>query len=102
MQTPASATPPGSHDGMGADALGEYIKWSENHGSEAGSQQMVDYVRENWVSLLDGRSDGGNDTLNGGAGNDMLVSAAPATTPLPAAQVQISLYSSPTATAVKM
>ena len=66
----------GSHDGMGADALGEYIKWSENHGSEAGSQQMVDYVRENWVSLLDGRSDGGNDTLNGGAGNDILFGGA--------------------------
>ena len=28
------------------------------------------------MSLLDGRSDGGNDTLNGGAGNDILFGGA--------------------------
>ena len=66
----------GSHNGMGADGLTEYLKWSDNNGSAAGSQQIVDYVRENWVALLDGRSDGGNDTLNGGAGNDILFGGA--------------------------
>ena len=66
----------GSHDGMGAQALTEFIKWSENSGSDATDQQIVDYVRENWVDLLDGRSDGGDDTLNGGNGDDILFGGA--------------------------
>ena len=66
----------GSHDGMGAQALTEFIKWSENSGSDATDQQIVDYVRENWVDLLDGRSDGGDDTLSGGNGDDILFGGA--------------------------
>ncbi|MDO5639700.1 MAG: Ig-like domain-containing protein, partial [Neisseria sp.] len=67
----------GNHDGMGAQALTEFIKWSENGGnSDASDQQIVDYVRENWVDLLDGRSDGGDDTLYGGNGNDILFGGA--------------------------
>ena len=66
----------GNHDGMGAEALTEFIKWSENSGSDATDQQIVDYVRDNWVDLLDGRSDGGDDTLSGGNGDDILFGGA--------------------------
>ncbi|WP_170064904.1 Ig-like domain-containing protein [Neisseria iguanae] len=66
----------GSHDGMGARALTEYIKWTENSGSDATEQQIGDYVRENWVKLLDNRIDGGNDTLVGGSGDDILFGGA--------------------------
>ncbi|WP_421522818.1 Ig-like domain-containing protein [Neisseria yangbaofengii] len=66
----------GTHDGMGARALTEYIKWTENSGSDATEQQVGDYVRENWVKLLDDRIDGGNDTLVGGSDNDILFGGA--------------------------
>ncbi|WP_324252676.1 VWA domain-containing protein [Neisseria brasiliensis] len=66
----------GTHDGMGARALTEYIKWTENNGSDATQEQIGDYVRENWVKLLDDRIDGGNDTLVGGSGNDILFGGA--------------------------
>ena len=66
----------GSHDGMGSAALDEFIKWSENGGKAATMQQKVDFVHKNWDNLLDGRSDGGDDRLNGGAGNDILFGGA--------------------------
>ncbi|WP_373814983.1 VCBS domain-containing protein, partial [Neisseria dentiae] len=66
----------GSHDGMGSQALNEFIKWSENGGVAATDQQKVDYVQKHWAELLDNRSDGGNDTLNGGAGDDILFGGA--------------------------
>ncbi|WP_125940117.1 Ig-like domain-containing protein, partial [Neisseria dumasiana] len=66
----------GSHDGMGSAALDEFIKWSENGGKAATMQQKVDFVRKNWEDLLDGRSDGGDDRLNGGAGDDILFGGA--------------------------
>ncbi|WP_416191171.1 Ig-like domain-containing protein [Neisseria sp. CCUG12390] len=66
----------GSHDGMGARALTEYIKWTENGGNDATEQQIGDYVRENWTELLDNRVDGGNDTLIGGSGDDILFGGA--------------------------
>ncbi|MDO5070124.1 MAG: Ig-like domain-containing protein, partial [Neisseria zoodegmatis] len=66
----------GSHDGMGSAALDEFIKWSENGGKAATTQQKVDFVHNNWENLLDGRSDGGNDNLSGGAGNDILFGGA--------------------------
>ena len=66
----------GTHDGMGARALTEYIKWTENAGGDATEQQIGAYVRENWVKLLDGRPDGGDDVLIGGAGNDILFGGA--------------------------
>ncbi|OSI09079.1 hypothetical protein BWD10_11205 [Neisseria zoodegmatis] len=66
----------GSHDGMGSPALDEFIKWSENGGKAATTQQKVDFVHNNWENLLDGRSDGGNDNLSGGAGNDILFGGA--------------------------
>ena len=66
----------GSHDGMGSQALNEYIKWSVNNGVEATDDQVVTYVEENWDTLLDGRADGGNDVLNGGKGDDILFGGA--------------------------
>ncbi|MDO4906454.1 MAG: VCBS domain-containing protein [Neisseria sp.] len=66
----------GSHNGMGSEALSEFIKWSENGGVAASDQQKVDYIQKHWIQLLDGRSDGGNDTLNGGEGNDILFGGA--------------------------
>lgn len=66
----------GKHNGMGSEALNEFIKWSENGGVAASEQQKVDYVQKHWNELLDGRSDGGNDTLNGGAGKDILFGGA--------------------------
>ncbi|WP_228068265.1 MULTISPECIES: VCBS domain-containing protein, partial [unclassified Neisseria] len=66
----------GSHNGMSSEALNEFIKWSENGGVAATDQQKVDYVQKHWAELLDSRSDGGNDTLNGGAGNDILFGGA--------------------------
>ncbi|WP_373746428.1 VCBS domain-containing protein, partial [Neisseria dentiae] len=66
----------GSHDGMGSQALNEFIKWSENGGVAVTDQQKVDYVQKHWAELLDNRSDGGNDTLNGGAGDDILFGGA--------------------------
>ena len=66
----------GSHDGMGSQALNEYIKWSVNGGVEATGDQVVTYVEKNWDTLLDGRADGGNDVLNGGKGDDILFGGA--------------------------
>jgi von willebrand factor (fragment) len=65
-----------NHEGEGMNALKEYLKWSVNGGSDVGDQQILDYVQSNWSSLLDGRSTGGNDTLNGGTGNDVLFGGA--------------------------
>ena len=65
-----------NHEGEGMNALKEYLKWSVNGGSDAGDQQILDYVQSNWSSLLDGRATGGNDTLNGGTGNDVLFGGA--------------------------
>jgi len=65
-----------NHEGEGMNALKEYLKWSVNGGSDAGDQQIIDYVQSNWSSLLDGRATGGNDTLNGGTGNDVLFGGA--------------------------
>ena len=66
----------GTHDGMGVKALTEYIKWTDNAGGSATDQQVIKYVHDNWQDLLDGRSDGGSDTLNGGKGNDILFGGA--------------------------
>ncbi|WP_233568286.1 VCBS domain-containing protein, partial [Neisseria chenwenguii] len=66
----------GTHDGMGAKALTEYIKWTDNAGTDASDQQVVDYVRENWQELLDNRNDGGADTLSGGNGDDIMFGGA--------------------------
>ncbi|WP_234395379.1 VCBS domain-containing protein, partial [Neisseria weaveri] len=66
----------GGHDGMGAEALIEYIRWSDNAGAKVTQQQVSDYVHDNWKSLLDNRNDGGNDILKGGEGNDILFGGA--------------------------
>ncbi|WP_373741988.1 Ig-like domain-containing protein [Neisseria sp.] len=66
----------GSHDGAGADILGQYIQWTENKGVAATDQDIKDYVESNWKSLLDNRNDGGNDVLKGGDGNDVLIGGA--------------------------
>ncbi|MDO1510549.1 MULTISPECIES: Ig-like domain-containing protein [unclassified Neisseria] len=66
----------GNHDGMGSEALNEFIKWSENGGAAATQQQKVDYVQKHWDELLDNRVDGGNDQLYGGKGDDILFGGA--------------------------
>ena len=66
----------GSHDAMGAKALTEYIKWSDNAGTDATDQQVANYVKNHWKDLLDNRADGGDDTLNGGKGDDVLFGGA--------------------------
>ena len=66
----------GSHDGMGSAALSRFVQWSENNGSEATTDQINSYVRENWQDLLDGRPDGGNDVIRGGEGDDIIFGGA--------------------------
>ena len=76
----------GSHDGMGYEGLVQYLKWGVNGGDEPGSEQVIEYVRENWESLIDftriegpgNTIDGqeGDDIVIGGAGNDELVGGA--------------------------
>ena len=66
----------GSHDAMGAKALTEYIKWTDNAGTDATDQQVANYVKNHWKDLLDNRADGGDDTLNGGRGDDVLFGGA--------------------------
>ncbi|WP_442487638.1 Ig-like domain-containing protein [Halomonas litopenaei] len=64
------------HDGLGYEGLTEYLKWAVNGGSDASSEQIRQYVSDNYESLLDeSRVDGGNDILRGGAGDDILVGA---------------------------
>lgn len=54
----------------------EYLKWAVNGGSNASSEQVRQYVSDNYVSLLDEeREDGGSDDLHGGAGDDVLIGA---------------------------
>ena len=66
----------GSHDAMGAKALTEYIKWTDNAGTDATDQQVANYVKNHWKDLLDNRADGGDDTLNGDKGDDVLFGGA--------------------------
>jgi len=66
----------GSHDAMGAKALTEYIKWTDNAGTDATDQQVANYVKNHWKDLLNNRADGGDDTLNGGKGDDVLFGGA--------------------------
>ena len=66
----------GSHDAMGAKALTEYIKWTDNASTDATDQQVANYVKNHWKDLLDNRADGGDDTLNGGKGDDVLFGGA--------------------------
>ncbi|QEY27174.1 VWA domain-containing protein [Neisseria zalophi] len=66
----------GKHNGMGSEALNEFIRWSENGGSAATTEQKVDYIQKHWNELLDNRADGGNDTLRGGDGDDILFGGA--------------------------
>ena len=66
----------GSHNAMGAKALTEYIKWTDNAGTDATDQQVANYVKNHWKDLLDNRADGGDDTLNGGKGDDVLFGGA--------------------------
>ncbi len=65
-----------THDGLGYEGLTEYLKWAVNGGSNASSEQVRQYVSDNYVSLLDEeREDGGSDDLHGGAGDDVLIGA---------------------------
>ncbi|WP_208121921.1 Ig-like domain-containing protein [Spirabiliibacterium mucosae] len=69
----------GSHNTMGSKALNEFIQWTEFHGKGTEEQvnaKVTEYVKEHWSELLDGRADGGDDTLNGGAGDDILFGGA--------------------------
>ncbi|MGK0547545.1 VCBS domain-containing protein [Halomonas cupida] len=64
----------GEHDGLGFSGLFEFLKWSENGGSDPDQDQIMDYIRSNYEALLDsGRKDGGADTLRGGEGDDVLI-----------------------------
>ncbi|MCA0973873.1 VCBS domain-containing protein [Halomonas denitrificans] len=64
----------GEHDGLGFSGLFEFLKWSENGGSDPDQDQIMDYIRSNYEALLDsGRKDGGADTLKGGDGDDVLI-----------------------------
>ncbi|MCW9709729.1 Ig-like domain-containing protein [Avibacterium sp. 21-586] len=66
-----------NHDGMGAEGLIQFLKWTQNDGQAVSSEQFNEYVRENWQNLLDDqRSDGGNDVINAGAGNDIIIGGA--------------------------
>ncbi|MFP3343655.1 type I secretion C-terminal target domain-containing protein, partial [Halomonas sp. SIMBA_159] len=67
----------GSHDGLGYQGLREYLKWEVNDGSVAEDSQILDYVRDNFESLIDTtRIDGGDDYLDGGVGEDILIGGA--------------------------
>ncbi len=67
----------GSHDGMGYQGLVQYLKWAVNNGVNPDSGQLIDYIRNNYVSLIDTlHEDGGSDTLDGGRGDDILISGS--------------------------
>ncbi|PAU70498.1 Ig-like domain-containing protein, partial [Vreelandella alkaliphila] len=67
----------GSHDGLGYQGLREFLKWEVNNGTVPNDDQILDYVRENWESLIDTvRTDGGGNTIDGGAGSDILIGGA--------------------------
>lgn len=64
----------GEHDGLGYLGLVEFLRWGVNGGAEPTDQQIIDYVRDNVETLaIADRSDGGNDSLSGGAGDDILI-----------------------------
>ncbi|MDO4640759.1 MAG: Ig-like domain-containing protein [Neisseria sp.] len=65
-----------NHNGMGSEALHQFIKWSENSGVEPTNAQETEYLKSHWSELLDNRVDGGNDVLNGGNGDDVLIGGA--------------------------
>ena len=67
----------GSHDGLGYQGLREFLKWEVNSGTVPNDDQILDYVRENWESLIDtARTDGGGNSIDGGAGDDILIGGA--------------------------
>ncbi|WAM51020.1 Ig-like domain-containing protein, partial [Vreelandella venusta] len=67
----------GSHDGLGYQGLREFLKWEVNSGTVPNDEQILDYVRENWESLIDtARADGGGNSIDGGAGDDILIGGA--------------------------
>ncbi|MCF2913984.1 Ig-like domain-containing protein [Halomonas sp. Cn5-12] len=64
----------GSHDGLGYQGLREFLKWEVHNGTMPNDDQILDYVRENWESLIDTvRTDGGSNTIDAGAGDDILI-----------------------------
>ncbi|WP_234375929.1 Ig-like domain-containing protein [Halomonas sp. 'Soap Lake  len=67
----------GSHDGLGYQGLRDYLRWEVNNGAAPEEGQIIDYIRGNWESLVDSaRTQGGNNTLDGGEGDDVLIGGA--------------------------
>lgn len=65
--------------GLGYEGLVEYLTWAENGGVAPDDAQIMQYIRDNYESLINPNPTqaemdaAGNDTLIGGAGNDILI-----------------------------
>ena len=63
----------GSSYGSAVEGLRDYLKAGGSEGSDA---ELVAYVRQNYTKLMDTHQQGGNDDLNGGAGDDIIIGNA--------------------------
>ncbi|RUO76931.1 Ig-like domain-containing protein, partial [Idiomarina seosinensis] len=65
----------GSHDGLGLTGLREYLRWEVNAGEAPSDQQVMNYIRSNWLQLAEGRADdqGGNNIIDAGSGDDVII-----------------------------
>ena len=68
-----TGNPAGSHDGGGLDSLKSYLT-SVNGGTAPSTEQLYNYIKDNWAQLhVESDTRGGNDTLYGGKGDDVLL-----------------------------
>ncbi|MBJ7264751.1 MAG: type I secretion C-terminal target domain-containing protein, partial [Burkholderiaceae bacterium] len=67
-----AGNPAGSHDGGGLDSLKDYL--TASLGSAPTGTQLYNYIKDNWSQLhVESDTRGGDDTLYGGKGDDIIL-----------------------------